>query len=737
MEFTPKKQLMTAVPASAVRHNPYISGGKTYMRRFQKNQNGYSSKALAITPARPKAQKHLTSRGERILASSRLRNCPTKKNITPSVQQNSISLPTKRPFSDVNGLDSTNILNDVFTDSDEEVHSSSKKENKVLPPKNKGNLYQSSDDEIFMSYKERKSKPLFEKENVFSTPKSNSVKVYSNKRKSFSASKSKLVGDISPEKVEVAYGPKSVSVEEKENYTPSKFYGESSSSSKSLLPQFLEESPSSKTMLPHLIGFPNYGNTCYLNSVLQSLLGLPTFLCDYRQIASELGLNQKSLFYGLSQVLYNRMKGQASGVKVSLRTIKENLERIDNSFSGFKMQDANEFLTKVLDTIKDEIDRCYASQSETSSPESHTDCNRMIDDENILLNGAMETSVIKHLQFPTKAEVGFSSDFEDNDLINCVAVLETFEKKAGSVQNTEINGSVEDHMSTRISEKTSESALRNPVKDNFEFQLLESYRCLGCHEVEGRKQEYFGLYVNLPDDNGQTIQDAITTYMDADERDLNCDKCGYNKSSVVTTITRLPRILIIQLKRYEYKPEQHESIKMSSKVLVNRWICLDQFLMDDAVGPSQWNPENTSPSKALKPPTLSVRNLSSELNTCDSKGEEFISSSSNVTEGSALPTPDNEDEELQLVMRRSMEDIQGGQEDDEFQQAIRLSLQEMGHYVSDVYNCDEDSWFHYDDESVARISESVVFAEGRQKNGYIFFYMHKDLFQQIKNKSKR
>ena len=66
----------------------------------------------------------------------------------------------------------------------------------------------------------------------------------------------------------------------------------------------------------------------------------------------------------------------AGGIVIALiffrfRTVKENLERIDGSFSGFKMQDANEFLTKVLDTIKDEIDTSHASQSAPAkSPEA-------------------------------------------------------------------------------------------------------------------------------------------------------------------------------------------------------------------------------------------------------------------------------------------------------------------------------------------------------------------------------
>lgn len=65
--------------------------------------------------------------------------------------------------------------------------------------------------------------------------------------------------------------------------------------------------------------FPNYGNTCYLNSVIQSLFGLSSFLLDYRIVASHLDMAHTSLFYGLSQVLSNRMKGQVSGVKQSLK----------------------------------------------------------------------------------------------------------------------------------------------------------------------------------------------------------------------------------------------------------------------------------------------------------------------------------------------------------------------------------------------------------------------------------
>lgn len=54
----------------------------------------------------------------------------------------------------------------------------------------------------------------------------------------------------------------------------------------------------------------------------------------------------------------------------------------------------------------------------------------------------------------------------------------------------------------------------------------------------------------------------------------------------------LCRILIVQLKRYEYKPEQCESIKMSSRVHINRWITLDPYLTGDVEGPSPWSPNS-------------------------------------------------------------------------------------------------------------------------------------------------
>ena len=59
------------------------------------------------------------------------------------------------------------------------------------------------------------------------------------------------------------------------------------------------------------------------------------------------------------------------------------------------------------------------------------------------------------------------------------------------------------------------------------------------------------------------------------------------------------------------------------------------------------------------------------------------------------------------------------------------SATHSGHYVSDVYSVGRDRWFHYDDRRVSCVEEADVLGEGHQRNGYVFFYLHKDLCSQV------
>lgn len=121
---------------------------------------------------------------------------------------------TKRPFSAVNGGENVKDPFNIFSDSDDDIFIHSRKESKPSPTSDKEN-------------------------SLFSPPKANSVKVYGNKKKPLNLSRSRLVSDISPEKVEKAYGPKGSLSAEKEN-VPTESCSEPSSSS---------------VTAPHLIGY--------------------------------------------------------------------------------------------------------------------------------------------------------------------------------------------------------------------------------------------------------------------------------------------------------------------------------------------------------------------------------------------------------------------------------------------------------------------------------------------------
>lgn len=137
------------------------------------------------------------------------------------------------------------------------------------------------------------------------------------------------------------------------------------------------------------------------------------------------------------------------------------------------MQDANEFLTRVLDTIKDEIDRCHMT---TPSPD------RSLTSKDEDLDEIVPNSIGCQ-----KLDSAGNDSFE-NERRN---VSDTAQPDCGP----EESASSETVLATSDSEgqhlpmcslqsntpnKSDEEILpRNPVKDNFEFQLFESYRCLG------------------------------------------------------------------------------------------------------------------------------------------------------------------------------------------------------------------------------------------------------------------
>lgn len=148
------------------------------------------------------------------------------------------------------------------------------------------------------------------------------------------------------------------------------------------------------------------------------------------------------------------------------------------------MQDANEFLTRALDTIKDEIDRCHMT---TPSPERSLTCKEDLDEvfpdsaKCQKLSSALEENFDGEISIAAKSRLTSGRNMDDatdqdsdlEDLTICERVLPGGENESQNLSSSSLQSS------TPNKSCDEEVLPRNPVKDNFEFQLLESYRCLG------------------------------------------------------------------------------------------------------------------------------------------------------------------------------------------------------------------------------------------------------------------
>jgi ubiquitin carboxyl-terminal hydrolase 26/29/37 len=62
------------------------------------------------------------------------------------------------------------------------------------------------------------------------------------------------------------------------------------------------------------------------------------------------------------------------------------------------------------------------------------------------------------------------------------------------------------------------------------------------------------------------------------------------------------------------------------------------------------------------------------------------------------------------------------------------SSHKSGHYISDVYDFGKQAWFTYNDLKVSEIPEARI-QEARLCSGYIFFYMHSEIFETLLEKA--
>jgi ubiquitin carboxyl-terminal hydrolase 36/42 len=252
-------------------------------------------------------------------------------------------------------------------------------------------------------------------------------------------------------------------------------------------------------------GLPNFGNTCYLNSIIQILVNTPQFIECLRsfplKIASppegEGSLQVSTSFYHLLNA-YHSQSNNADELRSALSGFIANFIKYHDSF-GSGQQDQHEYLMLLFRIIHDTI---------------NIPCSFNI-------TGELKTD------------------------------LDKLEQK--SLLSYRIDGmSTNDDNLTGTDSKAYDSAIFRLFTGQFHFRT----ECRNCHYVSHRFETFRSWEVPTgnPTKDSLTLEDSLDEYTGvtqlADDDKYECDSCKVKTQSLrKCSIWRLPEILIINIKR--------------------------------------------------------------------------------------------------------------------------------------------------------------------------------------------
>ncbi|XP_041484516.1 ubiquitin carboxyl-terminal hydrolase 37-like [Lytechinus variegatus] len=256
----------------------------------------------------------------------------------------------------------------------------------------------------------------------------------------------------------------------------------------------------------NLQGFSNLGNTCYMNAILQSLLGLQCFIQDLQHLPLIKVLPKSSLYRALSRLLYSKQGNKGSAeIELRLQSVKAAISATATRFSGFMQHDAHEFLCQCLDQLKEDVEK-------VNNPKTDKDIQEAVS---------------------PPSQVVPSNQSEDKPKFACA------------------------------------------VSQNFELEVEHSILCQECGEEISKKETFNDLSLDLPRTcEPFSLQTALDSFCASEKLEYACAKCDWKEAKVCHKFTKLPRVLILHLKRYTYDSDASSDSKLRSSVVIPRFLTL-------------------------------------------------------------------------------------------------------------------------------------------------------------------
>ncbi|CAK1545960.1 unnamed protein product [Leptosia nina] len=328
----------------------------------------------------------------------------------------------------------------------------------------------------------------------------------------------------------------------------------------------------------------NLGNTCFLNSVLYTLRYAPQFVHNLHHLVSDLNRIEQKL--GSIRLKSSSLGRSAAGIASSgTRSWSSkdllSLGQSDNSTGKSKIQIATEKLHETYLSLRAAESKCLHSGSNDSSPEPYAadpflaalrdvnstfEGNRQQDAHELLvciLDNIRETcralsTRASRLQLQENGDsngLGRAQNIEDGG--KTLGNLRKSWKKRKEVKlNDKRTSPTEDRAPSPSDPERDEKSLPgwDFVADDFEGTMVVRTMCLECETVTEKAQAVCELCVPVGEDDSSEEPFRAACLSSEYLRDQNkywCERClRYNEARRSVAYSRLPRLLVLQLKRF-------------------------------------------------------------------------------------------------------------------------------------------------------------------------------------------
>ncbi|XP_008854292.1 ubiquitin carboxyl-terminal hydrolase 29 [Nannospalax galili] len=487
---------------------------------------------------------------------------------------------------------------------------------------------------------------------------------------------------------------------------------------------------------PQHTGFPNLGNTCYMNAILQSLYAIPSFADDLlKQGIPWEEISPDDFILPFSQLLVLKDICEVKIKAELLLQVKNSISEVSDTFLGNMQNDAHEFLGQCFEELKENMEKLNAI------------CNTQRETEVEVPSPRMSAGTSGNKGFVCPVLTNFQ--FELNISIICEACGKVTPK-------TEVNN----YLSINLQQETQLHLLS--IQNIFDLYFVPEQVEHNCVECKNKTSIFISKLSRLPrvltvhlkrysfDHNWLLVKNEqpveISKYLSISDHCsghtrppiplANSPLAGDNVPGVNAELRDSQRLCERANKEQQQREPDSDSdleqelVNTGDKIilLTKKTLAASDSVMDeeDIFLPVIPHPglADIGLQKVPEHPELKkYKNTSTSRDSrCTSRGSRQTTTERKNT----------------VVDVNDPNNVKTG--DDAYNYRLISvishvgSSKNVGHYISDVYDFQDQMWLTYDDLQVTSVLESFM-RQSRISSGYIFFYMQNEIFEALSKKT--